>query len=57
MLFSLLEYFVAELNQYKVPRRHKSAELIPNFPILAHLKLTQTFAKKKNQLNSVLTTL
>lgn len=38
---------MTELNLCKVPRGHKSAELIPNFPRLAHLKLTQTFAKKK----------
>lgn len=47
MLFSVLEYFVAEINQCKVLRGHKSAELIPNFPILARLKLTQI----KTQLN------
>lgn len=43
---------MAELNQWKVPRRHKNAELILNFPILAHLKFTQqTFAKKKKKIN------
>lgn len=47
MLFSVFECFVTELNQCKVPRGHRSTDLIPNFPILAHLKLTQTFAKKK----------
>lgn len=47
MLFSVFEHFVTGLNLYEAPRGHKSAELIPSFPTLAHLKLTQIFAKKK----------